>query len=340
MTRETASSDRTLASNPRGVRSRRAARTRFSAVAIGLALSVAILGCGGRADTVSGPTDPASGVQPFSAQAANQPTPVPRVAGPPQVFVGAGDIAMCERGREAEATARLLDGIDGTVFTLGDNAYQTGSAREYRECYDRSWGRHRARTRPVPGNHEYETPGATPYFDYFGLNAGPHGFGYYSFDLGNWHAIALNSNISLAADSPQGAWLRADLAANRTQCTIAYWHYPLFSSGQHGDQARMRDFWRVLYEAGADVVLSAHDHTYERFAPQDPDGVPDATHGIRQFVVGTGGAPPYAFTNIRPTSEVRVSALGVLKLTLRADDYDWNFIPVSGPGDSGTGTCH
>jgi hypothetical protein len=265
---------------------------------------------------------------------------VPPVLGPPQVFVGAGDIALCDRSGASEATARLLDGIDGTVFTLGDNAYQSGTAQEFRDCYDPTWGRHKNRTRPVPGNHEYETPGATPYFNYFGLNAGPLGRGYYSFEVGNWHAIALNSNISVAADSPQGAWLRADLAANRTRCTIAYWHHPLFSSGKHGNQPRMRDVWRLLHEAGADIVLSAHDHTYERFAPQDPDGFPDTARGIRQFVVGTGGAAPYEFTNIRPTSEVRMSKLGVLKLTLRADDYDWSFSPVSGPGDSGTGVCH
>jgi 3',5'-cyclic AMP phosphodiesterase CpdA len=256
------------------------------------------------------------------------------------VFVGAGDIALCERRAEAEATARLLDGIDGTVFALGDNAYQSGTDQEFRDCYDPTWGRHKNRTRPVPGNHEYETPGAAPYYSYFGLNAGPSGRGYYSFEIGNWHAIALNSNIPAGADSPQGAWLRADLAANRTRCTIAYWHHPLFSSGKHGDQPRMREVWRLLHEAGADIVLSAHDHTYERFAPQDADGFPDAAHGIRQFVVGTGGAAPYAFTSVRSTSEVRMSTLGVLKLTLRADDYDWSFIPVSGPGDSGSGACH
>jgi hypothetical protein len=311
-----------------------------AAPAIGLVLSVLCLDCGGPRNTVTGPTDISGGPPEASNPSAALSTLVPRVLAPPQVFVGAGDIALCERRAEAEATARLLDGIDGTVFALGDNAYQSGTDQEFRDCYDPTWGRHKNRTRPVPGNHEYETPGAAPYYTYFGLNAGPPGRGYYSFEIGNWHAIALNSNIAAGADSPQGAWLRADLATSRTRCTIAYWHHPLFSSGKHGDQPRMREIWRLLHEAGADIVLSGHDHTYERFAPQDADGFPDAAHGIRQFVVGTGGAAPYAFTSVRSTSEVRMSTLGVLKLTLRADDYDWSFSPVSGPGDSGSGACH
>jgi hypothetical protein len=258
----------------------------------------------------------------------------------PEVFVGAGDIALCTGDGNHEATARLLDSIGGTVFALGDNAYFSGTAEEYRDCYDRTWGRHKLRTRPVPGNHEYESPGAIPYFDYFGPNAGPHGLGYYSFDLGSWHVVALNSNIPVSAGSAQAAWLRDDLSASRARCTIAYWHHPRFSSGNHGNQEQMRPFWQILHEAGADVVLSAHDHIYERFAPQDPDGFPDAVHGIRQFVVGTGGATPYSFPSVRPNSEMRISAFGVLKLTLSADAYDWEFVPVSGPGDFGTGVCH
>ena len=303
-------------------------------------LSLFCLDCGGPRNTVTGPSDPPLYSEQESSSSAFPPALGTRALAPPHVFVGAGDIASCERSAASEATARLLDGIDGTVFALGDNAYQSGTAEEFRDCYGPTWGRHKGRTRPVPGNHEYGSSGAAPYFDYFGVNAGPRGVGYYSFELGNWHTVALNSNIPVTMDSPQGAWLRADLAANRTRCTIAYWHHPRFSSSKHGDQPQMRDFWQLLYDAGADIVLSAHDHTYERFAPQDPDGFPDATHGIRQFVAGTGGAAPYGFTGIRPTSEVRISTLGVLKLTLRADDYDWNFIPVSGPGDAGTTACH
>jgi hypothetical protein len=245
---------------------------------------------------------------------------------------------MCDAN--SEATARLLDSIGGTVFTLGDNAYFHGTREEFRDCYDPTWGRHKGRTRPVPGNHEYESPGAGPYFEYFGPNAGPSGLGYYSFEVGSWHAVALNSNISVSAASAQGQWLRNDLAASATRCTIAYWHHPLFSSGPDGPSPRMRDFWRTLHEAGAEVVLSGHDHLYERFAPQDADGGLDPLRGIRQFVAGTGGAVLYPTGAARSNSEARVSAFGVLRLTLRSDGYDWEFTSVSGPRDSGTGSCH
>lgn len=303
-------------------------------------MTVVCAACGRRGDTLTGPTDALSPATPISLGATSD-VDIPVVEySTPEVFVGAGDIALCTTDGDHEATARLLDAIGGTVFALGDNAYMSGTAQEYNDCYDRTWGRHRHRTRPVPGNHEYESPGASPYFDYFGANAGPHGRGYYSFDLGGWHVISLNSNIPVSAGSPQEAWLRADLAASRAQCTLAYWHHPLYSSGKHGNQERMRDFWRILHDAGAEIVLSAHDHTYERFALQDPDGLPDEAHGIRQFVVGTGGARPYPFTIVRPNSEVRLSALGVLKLTLSPAGYDWEFISVSGAGDFGTGTCH
>jgi hypothetical protein len=254
------------------------------------------------------------------------------------LFVGAGDIAMCDAN--SEATARLLDRIGGTVFTLGDNAYFHGAREDYRNCYDPTWGRHKGRTRPVPGNHEYESPGATPYFEYFGANAGPAGLGYYSFDVGAWHAVALNSNIPVGAGSAQAAWLRNDLTFNGARCTVAYWHHPLFSSGPNGDSGQMREFWRILYEFGADIVLSGHDHLYERFGPQDPDGRADSARGIRQFIVGTGGAIPYDPVTARANSEIRTRAFGVLRLTLEADSYQWEFVSVSGGGDSGRGTCH
>jgi hypothetical protein len=255
------------------------------------------------------------------------------------VFVGAGDIAQCNRN--AEDTARLLDTIGGTVFTTGDNAYFHGTRENFRDCYESTWGRHKTRTRPTPGNHEYESLGAAAYFEYFGLNAGLPGLGYYSFDLGAWHAIALNSDIGVQRGSPQAAWLASDLEASSAfRCTVAYWHYPLFSSGPNGDITAMRDFWHILYEAGVDIVLNGHDHLYERFAPQDPDGRPDPARGIRQFTVGTGGASLYGFAMQRPNSEVRISTYGVLKLTLSNDAYDWEFIPVAGPRDSGSGRCH
>jgi hypothetical protein len=255
------------------------------------------------------------------------------------VFVGAGDIAACDSN--SQNTSRILDVTGGTVFTLGDNAYFNGTRDDYRNCYEPTWGRHKARTRPVPGNHEYNSPGATPYFEYFGEKAGPAGLGYYSFDVGSWHAIALNSNVATGTTSPQAAWLRADLDQHRAlRCTVAYFHHPLFSSGPNGDHGHMRDIWRMLYDANVDLVMSGHDHLYERFAPQDPDGRPDPARGIRQFTAGTGGAPLYQTAAIKPNSEVRISEFGLLKLTLASEGYAWEFVPVSGARDAGTGTCH
>lgn len=268
------------------------------------------------------------------------PTPIPSG---PQIFVGAGDIAQCNALDPARQTARLVELIGGTVFTLGDNAYFHGSANDFSDCYDPTWGRFKAFTRPVPGNHEYESPGAAPYFAYFGANAGSAGFGYYSFELGeNWHAIAINSNIvPLSENSAQGQWLKADLEASKSKkCTVAYLHHGLFSSGQNGPQAFTREFWRLLFNAGVDIVLNGHDHLYERFGPQDPDGLANPTRGIRQFTVGAGGASLYDFVTRANNSEVRIKQWGVLKLTLNADSYQWQFIPVSGAGDSGTGQCH
>jgi hypothetical protein len=258
------------------------------------------------------------------------------------VFVGAGDIAECGNLGGSQQTASLLDQIDGTVFTAGDNAYNAGTAQEFRRCYEPTWGRHKARTRPAPGNHDYGSPGALPYYTYFGENAGPDRRGYYSFDLGAWHIISLNSNIPVGAGSPQEKWLRADLAAHQAVCTLAIWHHPLFSSGPHGNNTRMKDLWQALYDFGADVVINGHDHDYERFAPQEPNGKADP-QGIREFVVGTGGASPYPFILIKPNSEVRRSYVySVLKLTLHPTGYDWEFISTQGQkfGDSGTADCH
>ncbi|MBI4477196.1 MAG: metallophosphoesterase, partial [Acidobacteria bacterium] len=219
------------------------------------------------------------------------PTPHPEPIGPDEVFVGAGDIAQCDAASRPHLTAALLDGIPGTVFTAGDNAYPDGSTRAFMTCYEPTWGRHKARTRPSPGNHDYDTPGAAPYFAYFGSNAGPPGLGYYSFTLGSWHIISLNSEISAFPGSAQMDWLRNDLAMNPTRCALAYFHTPVFSSGLHGDNPHMQAVWRVLYATGVDVIVNGHDHNYERFAPMDPDGERDLVSGIRQFVVGTGGGP-------------------------------------------------
>ena len=257
------------------------------------------------------------------------------------VLVGAGDISNCSRTQD-EATAQLLDNISGTVFTLGDNVYPDGTASQFSDCYGPTWGRHKDRTKPVPGNHDYHVNGASAYYNYFGAAAGDPNKGYYSYNLGAWHIIALNSEVGYSAGSAQEQWLKADLAANQSVCTLAYWHHPRFSSGQHGNNTRSQPFWEALYDAGADVVLSGHDHTYERFTPQNPNGQADADRGIREFVVGTGGAGLYPFTSIQPNSQVRNNTTyGVLKLTLHATSYDWQFIPIAGQSftDSGTGNC-
>ena len=258
------------------------------------------------------------------------------------VLVGAGDIASCS-GTADEATAALLDGIAGTVFTAGDNAYENGSVSDYANCYGPGWGRHKSRTRPALGNHEYNTAGAAGYFGYFGATVGDAAGGYYSYDLGAWHIIVLNSNILMSAGSAQESWLRTDLAAHTAKCTLAIWHHPRFSSGHHGSSTASQPLWQALYEAGADVVVVGHDHTYERFAPQKPDGQIDAARGIREFVVGTGGADLYQFEHPAPNSQMQNNTThGVLKLTLYGDHYDWKFIPVTGSSftDAGTGTCH
>jgi hypothetical protein len=269
------------------------------------------------------------------------------------VLVGAGDIARCgSTGDEATAglLAGLLAGIEGTVATFGDNAYPRGTDADFAQCFDHdlSWGPFKALIKPSPGNHEYETAGASGYFDYFGSAAGNPGEGYYSYDLGSWHVISLNSNCSFVAGgcavgSPQEQWLKADLAAHPNECTLAYWHHPRFSSGIHGDEAFVGPFWDALYQAGAEVVLNGHDHDYERFAPQNSSGQADPAQGISEFVVGTGGAELKNFRTIKPNSEVRVAQQnGVLKMTLHPDGYDWQFVtaPNVTIADTGSASCH
>jgi len=272
------------------------------------------------------------------------PSPGPSAQAP--VVLAAGDIAACDSDGD-EATAAMLDDLDGTILTLGDNAYPDGTAAEFANCYAPTWGRHLDRTYPSAGNHEYETEGAAPYFAYFGDRAGNPGEGWYSFELGAWHLIALNSNCDEIGgcdlDSPQADWLRADLAANSAECTLAYWHHPRWSSGsEHGVDPRTDGLWRILAVAGADVVLTGHDHVYERFVPMDADGAP-ATDGIVEFVVGTGGRSLYGFNQILPTSATHDSAtFGVLQLTLHADAYHWEFVSATGTrfADSGSADCH
>jgi acid phosphatase type 7 len=305
------------------------------------------------------------------------------------VLVGAGDIAECyqpppplsletaqaqARTSPAAATAALLDRIPGTVVTLGDNAYEFGSPFDYEACYEPTWGRHYERTQPAAGNHEYITPGALGYFTYFPDRSDPP-LGYYSYDLGGWHVVVLNSTPQAyscyppeftevmwpgppqlaseptsaalgrlcAGDVVQQAWLIKDLSENSDHpCTVAYFHHPRFSSGNHGNQYTMQRIWDILYAYGVDVVLSGHDHEYERFAPQNPDGIRDPAFGIREFVVGTGGASLGSVTERVRNSEVLITgSYGVLALGLGSNGYGWAFIATDGSvGDSGSDPCH
>ena len=272
-------------------------------------------------------------------------------AHPPQaqtaILVGAGDIADCRELPGAEATGKLLDQIPGTVMAVGDLADPNGSKEDF-VCYDKTWGRAKSRTRPAAGNHEYHASGATPYFEYFGAVAGDPGSGYYSYELETWHIIVLNSECKdvggCEAGSRQEKWLRADLAAHPAACTLAYWHKPLFSSGAtHGNDPEIKPLWQALYDAHADVVVNGHDHDYERFAPQTPDGGADPSRGIREFVAGTGGRHERPFAEPKPNSEIRnADTFGVLKFTLKPKGYDWQFIPEAGKSftDAGSGSCH
>lgn len=281
-----------------------------------------------------------------------------RLAGPfaataDPVIAAAGDIACDPKsssfkkgdGTASECrqkyTAALLAGVDA-VLPLGDLQYESGQLSNFTNSYALSWGAYKAITHPAPGNHDYQTSGAAGYYAYFGAAAGDPAKGYYSFDLGEWRLFALNSEISHGSGSTQEAWLRAELARTTKSCILAYWHKPRFSSGTHGSDAGYDPFWQALYAARADVVLSGHDHTYERFAPQNAAGQRDDARGIRQFVSGLGGKSRYSFPTVRPNSEVRNNTVyGVLKMTLHANSYDWQFVADSGSViDSGTTACH
>jgi hypothetical protein len=265
------------------------------------------------------------------------------VRGEPAVLSGAGDIAVCGYDRD-EQTAALLDTLPGVVFTLGDNVYSNGTAEDFATCYDPSWGRHKARTHPAPGNHDYITAGAQGYFDYFGAAARPEGFSYYSYTSPGWLILSLNSNIDVRAEGRQGQWLRATLEQHRDHCVLAYWHHPLFTSLESYQTTRIKPLWNVLYAYGADIVLNGHAHFYERFAPQTPDGEPDSQHGIRQFIVGTGGAYLYDPGEYRAANSeaLDIHTHGVISFHLFPDKtYTWEFIPVEGQSftDRGQGKC-
>jgi len=255
------------------------------------------------------------------------PTPTTPAPGGDPVLVGAGDIA--NSGSGDSATAALINNLpSANVFTMGDNVYDSGTTSEFNTYYEPTWGAFKARTRPAPGNHDYNTSGATGYHGYFGALAGPSGRGYYSYDLGNWHLVSLNSEVSMSVGSAQETWLRSDLAASTKPCTLAYWHQPLFTSGaNHAPNAATRPLFQALYDYNAEVVVTGHNHQYERFAPMNP----------------TGGAGAYSFGTIQPNSEARsTGTFGVIELTLHANSYDWQFVPEAGKtySDSGTTACH
>jgi len=265
-------------------------------------------------------------------------TPVAPVGGGEANIVAAGDIGDCTQG--ASLTARLLDTLNGDILTLGDHVYPSATREGFAGCYDSTWGRHKGRTRSSPGNHDWGEQNGTPYFEYFGGAAGPAGAGYYSFDIGAWHVLSLNSNIAAGVNSPQFQWATADLMSHPSRCTMAIWHHARFSSGPSGDVPTMQQIWWLLDGNGVDVVLNAHDHLYERFAPQDHEGNP-SPDGIRLFVVGTGGAAVNGVQTVKRNSEARESAWGVLRMTLRPDSYSWQFVGVPGSPfrDAGSDVC-
>jgi hypothetical protein len=268
-----------------------------------------------------------------------QPTGPEPINNTPQVWVGAGDIGRCGSAGP-EATAALLDRLPGTVFAAGDNAYPNGRFEDYVDCYAPSWGRHFSRTFPVPGNHEYDTPGAAGYFQYFGERISGS---YYAYQLGAWRVLALNSEVPVTTGSAQAAWLEDQLSTVPAGgCTAAYWHRPFMSSGPNGDNVDMRDLFTILYNRGVEFVVAGHDHLYERFEPVDASGRSDPVRGVRQFIVGTGGTPLSSPTRIRPGSERQGVAWGVIRFDLSPGSYRWEFVPAESTSfrDSGSGTCH
>jgi acid phosphatase type 7 len=296
---------------------------------------------------VSGACAPSAG--PAGAPARPTPTQAPAARrdrhakpSPAVVVVAAGDIACpgapCDGERE---TAREIRKIEPkAVLPLGDLQYPNGSFANFQASYDRTWGTFKGRTHPAPGNHEYETPGAAGYYRYFGQRAHPP-LGYYSFDLGAWHLVALNANCDAIDCAREQRWLGRNLRHDHSLCQLAYWHQPRFSSGPHGSDPAYSGFWNTLYRFGADVVLNGHDHDYERFAKLAPNEH-FSGRGIREFVVGTGGASHYAFGPPVPGSQVRVAnRSGVLRMRLSATSYNWSFVDISGKvRDSGSTACH
>ncbi|WP_272949658.1 pre-peptidase C-terminal domain-containing protein [Kribbella antibiotica] len=281
-------------------------------------------------------TDPASSYEIDAYQSGTQSLSLATVT-----VAGAGDIC----GSACNQTRALLDSINpDAVFTAGDNAYEAGTLSEYNNSYHPQWGAYKSITHPTPGNHEYGTSGASGYFSYFGAAAGQSGKGYYSWDIGDWHFVALNSNIDKKAGSVQEAWLRSDLAASTKPCTAAYWHHSRFAAGNYSDDASLKPFFQALYDYKADLVLSGHDHNYVRFAQSKPDGTKDTANGIRELLVGTGGRALYGAggSTAATIEKSNYNTFGVAKLTLNSTSYTADFVPVAGRTftDTVTSSCH
>ena len=263
------------------------------------------------------------------------------------VLLAVGDIGDCNTDND-EKIAKLMEKIPGTIALLGDTVYENGTWEEFMNCFDPAWGKLKSRIKPAVGNHEYHTKNAESYFRYFGKSAGDFGKGYYSYNLGTWHIIALNSQICAVdkncINSEQIRWLIKDLEKYKSyKCTLAYRHHPRFSSGANSSDVALGPFWEILYKNGVDVILSGHDHDYERFAPQTPQGIKDEIYGIRSFVVGTGGKSLEDFSKNANNSEVRNNlSYGILKLSLGLGKYSWEFLPTEEKtfSDNGEGICH
>lgn len=313
---------------------------------IAVAAAMLVVGCASQPVASLAP-DPSPTSTPTATDSA-PPSSTPVVPSPtpgPAILVGAGDIATC-KGTDNSATAALIAGIDGTVFTAGDNAYEEGTAANFRDCYAPTWGQFLDRTLPAVGNHDYLTPDAAAYFGYFGSAAGDPSQGWYARQVGTWRVYVINSNCNTVGGcrvgTPQEQWLRSDLAANPTACTLAIWHHPRFSSGEHGNFSSMTPIWQALYDAGAELVINGHDHDYEQFAPQTPAGKADP-NGIVEIVVGTGGRGLRAVGKPIANSVIHSDqSFGVLKLTLSDGSWESTFIPVAGGTftDTSSGTCH
>jgi len=320
---------------------------RICRLAAALGLGVAVGSCGGGSSSPSTPVpSPSASATPVSAD--------PVIAAAADVACGPETAPSAETCRQFDTSERIIDLNPSLVILPGDIQYLQGRYEDFLRYYDVTWGRFKAITRPVPGNHEYQLHSdARGYFDYFngiGVSdgpAGPRGQGFYSFDVGSWHVIALNSNCErvggCGVDSTQWRWLRDDLRASRAACTLAFAHHPRFSSGRNGSSSGMQAFWQLLVDNGVELLVSGHDHSYERFAPMNASGAADSARGARQFVVGTGGFNLYEFRTALAASEVRIQGVfGVLKVVLHASAYEWEFLPIVGQAgrDAGVQACH